>query len=274
MNTYSILRDIAHKVDVVADVPIIGTLYNRVYDRVFAAVSGNLRLFRGVYPDFASAADSAPHTKPLGYDNEASALLLADDRHHVWASDYPVMFWLNKLIGDHSIIFDCGGNVGISFFAYQSYLSYPPDARWVVYEVPAVAAAGRAIAASSGAKQLSFVTDYKDVPNADIFLAAGVLQYLEDPFRPFREATRLPPHIIINKTPIFDRPSAVTLQGTGAAFCPYHLFNRTEFLQQFHDLGYVVVNEWENPNVGCRIRGYSYYNIPSFSGFYLKRSSN
>ncbi|CAM5765444.1 hypothetical protein LMIY3S_01485 [Labrys miyagiensis] len=147
MNIRAVARRLGRRLDGMAALPVLSGLY----DRYFAMASGNIRLFRGVYPDFASARASAPATKPIGYDNDASALRLESERHQVSPTDYPVMFWMQKLIRGRSVIFDYGGNVGISFFNFRPYFAYPEDIRWIVCDVPAVAAAGAAIAEQEGA---------------------------------------------------------------------------------------------------------------------------
>ena len=265
MGIRAVARRLGRRLDGMASLPVLGGLY----DRYFATASGNVRLFRGVYPDFDSARASAPATKPLGYDNDASALRLEGELHQVFPTDYPVMFWMQKLIQERSVIFDFGGNVGISFFNFKPYFAYPDGMKWIVCDVPAVAAAGAALAKDEGASQLAFVTDCEGVGEADIYLASGVLQYVEDPFRSLREAARRPRHVLINRTSVLDVESAVTLQSIGTSFCPYHLFNRKEFLSNFTDLGYRLVDEWKNPGHGCRIPAHSKYNIDEYSGFYF-----
>ena len=63
-----------------------------------------------------------------------------------------------------------------------------------------------------------------------MLLAAGVIQFIDDPFARLAAAPALPEHLILNKVPVYDMPSAVTLHNMGTAFSPYHLFNRRELL--------------------------------------------
>jgi putative methyltransferase (TIGR04325 family) len=266
----SIGRRIGRRLERVAHLPVIGDVYNAVYTRHFNSASGHVRLFRGIYPDFASAVAAAPKDKPIGFDNEASSLRLADDRHHIFPSDYPILFWLKSLLGEHDTVFDYGGNVGISYFGFEKYLAYPDGLRWVVYDVPAVAEAGRRIATEENARHLSFVTDFVELDGADIFLAAGVLQFVEDPLKSLREAKRRPRHVLINTTPVHPHaPSTVTLHAFGTAFCGYHLFNRDTLLSELQALGYELVDEWKNPGKQCIIPGHPDHCIYDYSGFYL-----
>jgi putative methyltransferase (TIGR04325 family) len=62
----------------------------------------------------------------------------------IYPADYPVMFWLEKFIGEGCRkFFDLGGHIGVSYYAYQLHIGYPQDLRWTVCDVPAVVAKGR-----------------------------------------------------------------------------------------------------------------------------------
>lgn len=99
------------------------------------------------------------------------------------------------------------------------------------------------------------------------------MHFMEDPFAVLRAASCLPRHIILNKVPAYDQPSAVTLHnimGTGA-FCAYHLFNRAEFLSGFERLGCRLMDQWQSPDLGCHIPFFPEHSIPAYSGFYFQR---
>ena len=252
--------------------PPIVALRRWSYERQFASATGNQRLFRGVYPDFATAIASAPPAHPIGYDNEASAHRLAEERHHVFPTDYPVLFWLAHLIGEDTVVFDLGGNVGSRYLAFRGHLNYPGSLTWIVHELPAVVELGREIAARESAPHLRFTTGFDELNGANILLASGVLQFLEDWIGFLRAVPKRPPHVLVNRTSVYARESAVTLHSTGTAFCPYHLFNRDEFVAAFTDLGYRLVDEWANPGIGCHIPQHHASSIDSYSGFYFIRS--
>ncbi|MGD0430175.1 MAG: methyltransferase, TIGR04325 family [Acetobacteraceae bacterium] len=252
--------------------PPVVALRRWSYERHFANAAGEQRLFRGVYPDFATAIASAPAAHPIGYDNKASAHRLAEERHHVFPTDYPVLFWLAHLIGENTVLFDLGGNVGSRYLAFRNHLTYRDSLRWIVSEVPAVVELGREIAARENAPHLQFTTSFDELNGAHILLASGVLQFLEDWIGFLRAVPNRPPHVLINRTPVYAARSAVTLHSTGTAFCPYHLFNRTEFVAAFVDLGYRLVDEWANPGIGCYIPQHHASSIDAYSGFYFVHS--
>lgn len=252
-----------------AQSPLLRRLYARAYGYYIANKGGRRRSFHGIYDDFAGATAAAPKSAEIGFDNQATAWLLAESRHRIFPQDYPVLFWLARYLRRDTFLFDLGGNVGISYFGFERYLNYDPSMIWLVHDVPAVVEAGEAIAERERAPSLRFTTDCAEIAQADIFLAAGVLQYLADPMGSLRAAPKRPKHVIINTTPIYDRESRVTLQAIGTAYCPYHLFNRTGFIKGFTDLGYSQIDAWRCPAIGCFIPSNPDYSIPELSGFYF-----
>ena len=254
-------------------VPMLGGAVADVYRRYFNGARGeDVRLFRGVFPSFEVAAVNIPSGRPLGYDNPVSATRMLSEWLAVHPSDYPVLFWLGKLLLGSKTVFDWGGSVGLKYFAFRPYLEYPTDLVWFVSEVPAVVELGREIARDKRATALRFTTDFTGMADADLLLAAGVLQFINDPFSCLRTQPRLPRHLIINKVPVYELPSAVTLHNMGTAFCPYHLFNRPELVRAIETLGYRLVDEWRLPGVACQIPFHPEHSIGAYSGFYFTSS--
>lgn len=260
-------------VDGAGRLPPLRPLLRRLHWRKFCAASGPVRLFHGIYADFAAAERDIPPDGHVGYDNEPSAKRLAEERFRIIPLDYPVLFWLQRLLPECRLLFDFGGNVGISYFGFRKYLQYPATLTWLVDEVPAVAAAGARIASQEHVPQLRFTTTLEELPQADVFMAAGSLHFVEKPFAMLGSAPRLPRHLLLNKVPVIELPAAVTLHNMGSAFCPYNLFNREEFLQGFHHLGYEVIDEWTTPGLGVRIPLYREHSLRAYSGFYFRKVS-
>ena len=238
------------------------------YEGYFEAAGGHQRMFRGLYGDFASAAADAPPGKEVGY-GDATATCHAHWRHYLFPGDYPVLFWLTRLLPTTRLLFDLGGNVGNRYLAFRKYLTYPENLTWLVNDIPAVVALGRTIAEQEAAVHLQFTTDYARLGEAEILLASGVLQVLEDWNGFLQRAPSLPRHILINRTPIGDQPSAVTLHMVGVSFIPYYIFNRRSFVDAFTNLGYRLVDEWRTPELGCWIPDHASHSLDSYSGFYF-----
>lgn len=135
----------AHRaLDRIARLPPVEAVLRRRFDRRFENNTGS-NLFRGVFDTFEAAERAAPANRPRGYDNDASAALYAERTRRLYATDYPVLFWLQQLVGEgRRHVFDLGGHVGVSYYAYRRVLAFPPGFSWTVHDVPAVMARGRA----------------------------------------------------------------------------------------------------------------------------------
>ncbi|HXK17565.1 MAG TPA: methyltransferase, TIGR04325 family, partial [Polyangiaceae bacterium] len=182
--------------------------------------------YRGVYPSFEAARAAAPKAK-LGFDHVELTHLYDDRLEKAFSSDYPVLFWLTKLLGEKRAVFDWGGHVGVSYYAYQKYLHLPHDLRWKVCEVPEIAKAGAQRAAEKGETRLSFTTEPRDASGFDILLAAGSLQFMEKPLAAeLEQLPERPAHLLINKLPLYDGEDFVTLQNTIHSFNPCKVQNR------------------------------------------------
>jgi putative methyltransferase (TIGR04325 family) len=239
------------------------------YESHFEAAGGYERMFRGLYPDFASAAAAAPAGKQVGYNGDATTTRRAHEWQYIFPSDYPILFWLSRLIPGATLLFDLGGDVGSRYLVFRKHLTYPDNFTWLVNDIPSIVALGRTIAQEEAASHLQFTTDYARLAEADILLASGVLQILED-WNGFLRRSRSPPrHILINRTPVGDEPEAITLSATGVSFAPYRIFNRSSFIAALINLGYRLVDEWRTPEMGCIIPDHAPYSLDAFTGFYF-----
>ena len=275
--------------------PLVGTLVSGAYRRYFDAASArHTRLFHGVFADFAAAEAAIPAGRNSGYDNSASAGRVIGEWLDVYPSDYPVLLWLSKLVPDCKLLFDWGGNVGLKYFAFRRYLTYPESFTWLVNDVPAVVELGRVTAkreaataraeaanargetptAQHGATpELRFTSTLEELPVADVLLAAGALHFIDDAFGKLASLPNLPEHLIFSKVPAHDAPSVWTLHNMGTAMCPYRLFNRDELVRAVEDLGYRLIDEWRMPDVFCEIPFFPKYKIEAYSGFYFARNA-
>jgi putative methyltransferase (TIGR04325 family) len=253
-------------------VPLLRSVVSGAYQRYFVGAGGTVRLFHGIYPDFASAMRSIPSGRHCGYDNEPSAGRVMDEWLRIWPYDYPVMFWLSKLLPECKLLFDWGGNAGLKYFAYKKYLHYSDDLTWCVNDVPAVVAVGERVATREAARALRFTTSLDELAFADVLLAAGSIHFIDEPFALLRAAAALPRHLLLSKVPAYDLPSAVTLHNMGSALCPYHLFNRDQLVANVLDLGYRLIDEWKSPDCACELALFPNHSIPAYSGFYFSKA--
>jgi putative methyltransferase (TIGR04325 family) len=252
---------------------ILERLKRRKFERQFAGheeggFGGNL--YRGVYATFEEAQASAPAGKPLGYDNPAAAELYLERTRRIYPSDYPVVYWLDRLFRNGlRTVFDFGGHIGLGYYAYRKYVNYPDGMRWTVQDVPAVMARGRELATTMDPdKRLAFADDVSAADGVDVFFSAGALQYLPTtPAEMLAPLKTKPRALLLNLAPLHPSESFYTLQSIGLAFCPYRVLQFGQFVKSLTQLGYVQRDAWENPDKRCTVAFEPGHSIDRYYGF-------
>jgi len=254
--------------------PVVRFAIRCVYRPYFARASGQKRLFLGVYPTFEAARSAAPHSKPTDYDDSGYAYVA--NHKFIHASDYPILYWLSQLIPSCSSLADFGGNVGMAYYSFRKYLHLRQEFRWVVYDLPHIIEAGKKVReVEENREQLSFTSRVDELDGAEIFFAAGALQYVPEPLSTILSKFKhRPKHLLLNKLPVSPKGEYYTLQNTGTAFCPYRVLHQTELAQNLRSLGYQVVDVWTNPDMPLRIPDAESYSLRAFSGMYFRLQSS
>lgn len=241
------------------------------YQLHFSEESDQARMFSGVYPSIAAAQDAAPKGSRLGYDHTETADRHAAETDQTWPSDYPILFWLARLLQQTAAIFDLGGATGRLFYCVQRYITYPKALRWTVCEVPAVAARGKDIAAVRLAGPISFTTRIDEAEDHSILVASSSLQFIDPPlWNTLDRLRKRPRHLLINRTPLSDSGSFVTLNNLGPSVCAYRIWDRKQFIQSFEALGYSLVDKWDTPEFSCYIPFHPERWIRAYSGMYFR----
>ena len=253
--------------------PVVGQVLEADYERAFARMPSNR--FRGVYDSFAEAAASVPPGVRVGYDHVELAGLYRHRMDKANQSDYAVLFWLKGILDERSFVFDFGGHVGVAYHAWRGYLDFRPGLRWLVHDMPAIVKVGAELALERPSPGLAFTSELGDARGCTVLLAAGSLQYVDEslPALLARIGT-LPRHLIVNKMPIYDGDSFVTVQSTGRAFHPYRIYNRAAFVAEVTALGYRVVDSWCNREQHCEIPFTRGRDIDAYSGLYFVRDAS
>ena len=247
--------------------PLI-TVRRRLYERRFARTHEWKNLTRGVYRTFDEARRAAPSSMPVGYalDDESFVARTRMEPH-----DYPAVFWLREPLERGCVLLDLGGHVGLQYYLYRDYVPFAPSTRWIVCEQAAVAARGRELAGQRGATGLSFV-DALDGIAADAMLTAGTIQFIEEALaHQMRRLARLPGALLVNKVPLHDRETCVTLQNTGRSFTPCYLFNAGELIASIEALGYRLRDRWQVLGRSFRVPFHPGYQIDAYSGLYFEQ---
>jgi putative methyltransferase (TIGR04325 family) len=251
-------------------IPVVRQVLEAGYARSFARMPKNQ--FRGVYASFAEAEATVPPSAKLGYDHEEMAGMYRGRMDKANQSDYAVLFWLKGILDERSFVLDFGGHVGVAYHGRRRYLDYRPGMRWLVHDVPAIIKVGAELARERPSDGLAFTSDLADARDCTIFLAAGALQYVDTPLPALlARIGSLPRHLIVNKMPLYDGPSFVTVQSTGRAFHPYRIYNRRDFVAEVTALGYRVVDDWSNREQHCEIPFVPDRDIDAYSGYYFSR---
>ena len=226
---------------------------------------------RGVFDSFEAAARSAPADVKIGYDHPEHATMYDGRLGELVPSDYPVLFWFSRLLPETSSLLDLGGHVGLLYHGFARRLIIPPSYRWLICDVPHIVERGRAEAVRRGTLQLHFTTEWLDGDGSDVLLASGVLQYLEEPIAErLRRWKRLPDHVIISNTPMYQGPAYVTLQNTHLSYNPYQVFNRVELVRSIEALGYEVRDAWRTDR-SLRVPLHPERTVESYQGLYFRR---
>lgn len=227
--------------------------------------------FSGAYGTREEALAAIPKDFLVGHDREERA-----DRHEttigrIWPSDYPILFWLSSLLEPGTTLFDLGGSLGSQFYSFQKYFAYPPDFRWTICDVPAVAELGTKQARENGAHTLTYTTKIEEASGFSLLLSCGTIQFLETPlWESLRQLGRKPKHLLLNRIPISDGPTFLTVSSLGAVSCPYKIWNRAEFMEGIARAGYSLVDSWENPEFCCYIPFHANRAVKAYTGMYLR----
>lgn len=267
--TRSGLRRILNEVSELPGIRLLAEPYVR--RRFRAHRRGNA--YFGAYASFEAARREIPVGLPPDYNTEAAAQLYAYRIDHVEASDYPALFWLQKLLElGARRIFDLGGHVGVSYYAFRNLLTYPPDLQWQVHDVATVMERGRQLAAERDPRrQLAFV-ERAAADGCDVLMAKGVLQYLDYDLPDFLRSLRSrPQHLLINLTPMHPQRTVFTLQHIGVAVCPYRIGCRPDFMSALGALGYRLVEEWAHHDRSVRIPFQPAASIDRYYGYCFSR---
>ncbi|MES2176852.1 MAG: methyltransferase, TIGR04325 family [Gemmatimonadota bacterium] len=233
--------------------------------------------FRGVYQTFDEALAHAPRGKKTGYDHAELAAEYRDRFEPVLQTyDYPVLFHLSRLLPAGGTVLDMGGNVGTHFLTYRKWLDLD-RARWIVLEVPRIAAEGRALC--DGMPAVSFISELGelDARAVDVLLSSGMLQNARPALNEFLEWMDLedkrPAILILNRLPLYDGEEYVTLQNGGLVCYPQHVFNRTAFIASVTKRGYQLVDHWDDLADSCIVPFHRDRWVHRYSGLCFVRVS-
>jgi putative methyltransferase (TIGR04325 family) len=226
---------------------------------------------KGAYPTVDAAIASQSSRQMVGHNHKQIVPVDSAAMSTLLSWDYPVLFWLDRLMPGTKRIIDAGGHVGVKYRAWRKILNLAPDYEWIVLDLPAMVEEGRARAAAEDLAALRFESDAARLPPADLFLASGLLQYYPNDLSVLlKQLPTLPRHVIVNKVSVRDGPAFVTLQRVGPSRAPYQIRNREQFIADVLELGYEVVDQWDIPSLAHVVLTHPELGRSSSLGFYFR----
>ncbi len=243
-------------------------------ERRFFASRGFQNLYLGKFASFAECrtfANGRGLTTGYALDHDEWARTQSTIRAH----DYPVLYWLGRLLEKGSVVVDLGGSIGVCYYAFRRRLEFPEDLSWVVCELPEPVALGRRLAQERDAPCLSFTTDQRVIDGSAILLCAGVLQFIETPLAEILAGLKAPPpHILVNRIALsHDAPAFCTLQHTGRSFAPVRVDNLGDFIASMRALGYAMVDQWKCLENSLHVPLHDECRLDHFYGMYFAAES-
>ncbi len=237
--------------------------------------------YRGKFDNFQQAQFAIPDTATKEYDvinkkkaaNEAQELERLDNWFH--DIDYPLLFWLSKLVTPKIHVLELGGSVGHFFYTSEHYHQYPDDVLWTIAELPEAAKLGTKIAQHRNEHRLRFIDSdlIHTSPASQIFITAGTLQYMNISLPELlRNLPDLPAHVLIHNLPCHSNEAFWTLQDLGICEVPYYIYSAQTLENAMSQLGYSVKAEWKNPRF-VEIPFHRHLMIDGYLGFYFQRNT-
>lgn len=256
--TRKIPRRLAEKI------PIISDFY---YYWLFAK---NPNLYRGVFKTFSEAQQAIPENFHPGYDFAEAHPHDMEDLVKFNPKDSHLLDWLKTFLSERSTVFDLGGGVGAGYYSYQKQINYPEHLSWLICDVPEAVKKGMELIEKFESPGLSYTSNFMDAEGSEILITCGALQYVEASLAGLvGRLTTKPKHILINRVPLYDGETYITLQNITTSVCPYKIQNKTEFIDSLQILGYELIDSWELER-SCVIPFRQDLNVRSYHGFYFK----
>jgi putative methyltransferase (TIGR04325 family) len=236
-------------------------------------IDHSLSGFRRTFPSFEEARREALKYRVPSHEHPRNVAIHTYRSEEVRPSDYPVLYHMQRLMGEVKSVLDIGGSVGNLFYCYSRYLKYPPGFTWTVFEVPETVAAGSRLSQQRNEHRLRFVDRIPESDTADVVVISGALHYFEElPPDLTRTLRRQPRHIFINRTPVIDGPTAITIQDHEQYFAisPARILSRATLFEAMTAAGYELVDEWKAHELRLRVPLHPEASVSAYSGFYFR----
>jgi putative methyltransferase (TIGR04325 family) len=208
--------------------------------------------FCGVYHSFDCAREEAMRRFGAAeYDDPSIVGNNVQQFMTVESFDWPILYYLAATFDlATTTVFDVGGHIGVKYYAFREYLCEKPY-QWRVIETPSMVDAGKAYMCEAGdADNLKLTTEWDPFHTSAqaILFCSGSLQYIADDLGKISSNLGGPDFLLLNKVPLTDHDSFVTLDNLGKARVPYRIFNKNEWIENLTRAGYVIGDSWTIPH--------------------------
>lgn len=232
--------------------------------------------YRGCFGSFEEALSS--RRMLVEYDalnaNKKNTIETEDEPLDTWfkSADYAVVYWLNRLMREECRVTELGGSLGHFYYSSKPYLPLGNVCSWQIAELPEAVKLGRQIAEKRRESNLSFqVSERLDqTQEADIFLTAGTIQYMEmDIGDIVRALPKLPQHVILHNLPVHSEHDYWTIQNLKTCEVPYRVYREQSVLELLQSAGYQLVDQWSKARE-INIPFNRDYDVTRYAGYYFR----
>lgn len=234
-------------VDVIRELPGIYHLRRARYKRIFFSGKSRSWALWGAYRSMDEARAQIGDPAKATYDNKQIVDVNLDWFSRVSLFDYPVIYWLARLLNERKLrsLVDFGGHIGVKYYAYRDHLSIPEDFLWQVVDVPAMIERGKQKADSQGLQALKFFDDISAAQPCELLFCSGSLQYAPNTIdEVVSKMTSRPKYIVINKLGVLPDRELVSLENFESSWIPYRIHSLQKFNQSLVNIDYKLVDSW------------------------------
>ncbi len=234
--------------------------------------------YRGIYLSFEQASKSIPiaeqdydnaNRKKREFKEQEKQVIENNFRNH----DYPLLFWLSRLLTDATGVLELGGSVGHFYYSAKRLIDFPETMKWQIAELPEAVSLGTELANERGENQLTFIDSSEIAKStaANIFISSGAIQYMTVSLvEILTSLPTMPDHVIIHDLPVHSKQSFWTTQRLEYCEIPYHVYFLDKFLEDLNKLGFEVIAQW-NWLRPMEIPFHDVFNLNHLQGFYFKK---
>lgn len=226
--------------------------------------------FAQVFATRDAAIASLPREKRAGYDDESIADVSFEQMCQRQSWDYPLLYWMQKVLPKVPVVIDAGGHLGTKFIAFSRVIDLS-QTKWVVYDLPGIIAAARTKQGQGVLPaEITFVDQTDALPESDLLIASGLLQYLDITFGDFvGQLGHRPKYILLNKVALREGPGLFTIERIGTGRVPYQVRAKTQWEQEIAALGYEIHDTWSIPSLGHVIATHPWLGRSVSQGYFL-----